>query len=219
MIHVTNNILDGLAGPAGPQGIPGAAGPAPFTILGAYNNGADYTFGDAVYYNGGTYVRTGNPNNPGYPPTPGEINASWTPIADKGASGTAGATTTYASTWAGTGLAYTNTPVTARYIKNGDLIQVSISVVCTTVTNFGTGGYTITLPFAPVSAPLIRGTITIGTTIYDLLGICSPGSTIVELKYWSGNQTSIAANIDHANPGTFTTSSKFDLYGSYIAQP
>ena len=26
MIHVTNNILDGLAGPAGPQGIPGTSG-------------------------------------------------------------------------------------------------------------------------------------------------------------------------------------------------
>ena len=80
----------------GQQGAVGAAGPAgadgdtPFTLVGAYDNGADYTYGDAVYYNGGTYVRTGNPNNPGYPPTPGSINASWTPIADKGDQGTAG---------------------------------------------------------------------------------------------------------------------------------
>jgi len=68
----------------GADGEDGTDGVTPFTILGEYNNGADYTYGDAVYYNGGTYVRTGNPNNPGYPPTPGEINASWTPIADKG---------------------------------------------------------------------------------------------------------------------------------------
>ena len=68
----------------GEDGTDGVDGVTPFTILGDYNNGADYTYGDAVYYNGGTYVRTGNPNNPGYPPTPGEINGSWTPIADKG---------------------------------------------------------------------------------------------------------------------------------------
>lgn len=67
-----------------PKGQDGAPGTTPFTILGEYNNGADYTYGDAVYYSGGTYVRTGNPNNPGYPPTPGSINESWTPIADKG---------------------------------------------------------------------------------------------------------------------------------------
>jgi hypothetical protein len=82
--------IPGPIGPTGPQGETGAigaTGPSPFTILGAYNNGADYTYGDAVYYDGGTYVRTGNPNNPGYPPTPGSINASWTPIVDKGQSG------------------------------------------------------------------------------------------------------------------------------------
>ncbi|MFN9960364.1 MAG: hypothetical protein ACK55I_45355, partial [bacterium] len=36
--------------------------------------------------------RTGNPLNPGYPPTPGVINESWTPVADGGATGFTGAT-------------------------------------------------------------------------------------------------------------------------------
>jgi hypothetical protein len=66
------------------------AGTTPFTIVGEYNNGLDYGYGAAVYYNGGTYVRTGNPNNPGYPPTVGAVNASWTPVAEKGAQGEPG---------------------------------------------------------------------------------------------------------------------------------
>ena len=35
---------------------------------GGYNNGADYTYGDVVLYNGVLYERISNPNNPGYPP-------------------------------------------------------------------------------------------------------------------------------------------------------
>ena len=68
-----------------PKGENGADGATPFTLIGAYDNGASYNLGIAVYYNGGTYVRTGNPLNPGYPPEVGAINASWTPIAEKGA--------------------------------------------------------------------------------------------------------------------------------------
>ena len=71
-----------------PKGQDGAPGATPFTLIGAYDNGASYNLGIAVYYNGGTYVRTGNPLNPGYPPEVGAINASWTPIAEKGEPGT-----------------------------------------------------------------------------------------------------------------------------------
>jgi hypothetical protein len=81
----------GPQGDTGATGATGATGPRPFTILGTYNNGMDYGYDDAVYYQGGTYIRTGNPNNPGYPPTPGAVNASWTPLADKGDTGDAGA--------------------------------------------------------------------------------------------------------------------------------
>lgn len=71
-----------------PKGQDGAPGATPFTLIGEYDNGASYNLGIAVYYNGGTYVRTGNPLNPGYPPEVGAINASWTPIAEKGEPGT-----------------------------------------------------------------------------------------------------------------------------------
>jgi hypothetical protein len=137
------------------------------------------------------------------------------PTGATGATGPAPAKQTYAATWSGTGLAFTGTPVTAHYQQTGDQVQVSISVVCTNVTNFGTGQYSMTLPVAPNSAPLIRGTLTIGSNIYNLVGIAAAGSTTMTLWYWSGNPTQ-ATLFDHNSPGNMATSSKFDLYGSYL---
>lgn len=77
-------------GDTGATGATGATGPAPWTLIGAYDNGYSYNLGDAVTYQGGFYYRTGNPLNPGYPPTPGSINASWTPVADRGEQGIQG---------------------------------------------------------------------------------------------------------------------------------
>jgi hypothetical protein len=70
----------------------GATGPLPWNFIGVYDNGASYNLNDAVTYAGGYYYRTGNPLNPGYPPTPGSITASWTPVADGGATGLQGDT-------------------------------------------------------------------------------------------------------------------------------
>ena len=47
----------------------------PPNFQGAYNNGADYAIGDIILADGNPYgiagayyIRSGNPNNPGYPP-------------------------------------------------------------------------------------------------------------------------------------------------------
>lgn len=48
---------------AGPMAFNGSFG----TYVGAYNNGADYSPGDTVLYDGNYYTRVGEPN-PGYPP-------------------------------------------------------------------------------------------------------------------------------------------------------
>jgi len=77
----------GDKGDPGDKGDRGEVGSAPWRFVGPYNNGVDYGLGDAVTYLGGFYYRTGNPLNPGYPPEPGIINASWTPVADGVASG------------------------------------------------------------------------------------------------------------------------------------
>jgi hypothetical protein len=81
----------GNTGPTGPTGAQGDTGPTPWTLPATvYDNGVSYNIGDAVTYQGGYYYRTGNPLNPGYPPTPGSINASWTPVADRGEIGPTG---------------------------------------------------------------------------------------------------------------------------------
>ena len=86
----------GPAGSTGPigatgSGATGATGPLPWDLPATvYDNGASYAIGAAVIYAGGYYYRTGNPGNPGYPPIPGQITASWTPVADGGLTGSTG---------------------------------------------------------------------------------------------------------------------------------
>jgi hypothetical protein len=143
------------------------------------------------------------------------------PTGATGATGATGpnpATQTYTPTWSGTGLTFTGTPATGTYIRIGDLVQVSLSVVCTNVTNFGTGQYSLTLPVGALNSPMVRGTLTIGADVYNLLGIASPSSTTMTLWYWAGNP-SVATLFDHNSPGNMTTGTTFNLYGSYIAAP
>jgi hypothetical protein len=82
---------EGPQGIEGPQGPIGLTGPTPWTLPATvYDNGFAYPLGAAVTFQGGYYYRTGNPLNPGYPPTPGSISPSWTPVADAGAQGPQG---------------------------------------------------------------------------------------------------------------------------------
>ena len=60
----------------------------------------------------------------------------------------------YTSAFTATGLTFTGTGVTAPgynsyYVKTGALVTFYIEVLCTTVTNFGTGQFALSLPFLP----------------------------------------------------------------------
>jgi len=60
----------------------------------------------------------------------------------------------YTSDFTATGLAFTGTGATAPgynsyYLKHGSLVMFYIEILCTTVTNFGTGQYSMSLPFLP----------------------------------------------------------------------
>jgi hypothetical protein len=60
----------------------------------------------------------------------------------------------YTSDFIATGLTYTGTGATAPgynsyYVKNGALVTFYIEIICSTVTNFGTGQYSMSLPFLP----------------------------------------------------------------------
>jgi hypothetical protein len=175
---------------------------------------------DIHYSNSGGVGPQGAPGgvgNTGATGPQGPTGATGTtgPIGPTGATGPNPSKQTYAAVWSGTGLAFTGTPVTAHYQQTGDHVQLSISVDCATVTNFGSGQYSMTLPVAPLNAPLIRGTLTIGASRYNLVGIATAGSTTMTLWYWAGNPV-VATLFDHNSPANMQTSSKFDLYGSYL---
>jgi hypothetical protein len=121
-----------------PKGANGADGATPFTLIGAYDNGASYNLGIAVYYNGGTYVRTGNPLNPGYPPEVGAINASWTPIAEKGADSIAPTSGTWGHDFfEESGLTTETYDTVADYYKVGELVYFDLNVNLGYVTDWG----------------------------------------------------------------------------------
>ena len=67
-IPLANSTNSGLFSPAEKAKLAIALVSVGVSYLGAYNNGADYTYGDVVLYNGVLYERISNPNNPGYPP-------------------------------------------------------------------------------------------------------------------------------------------------------
>jgi hypothetical protein len=71
--------LDGKATAAQGALADTALQPEPVDYQGAYNNGADYSPGQVVSYNGELYIRIGEPN-PGYPP-PGSYWAAFDPSA------------------------------------------------------------------------------------------------------------------------------------------
>jgi hypothetical protein len=78
-INTLQSEIDGKATAAQGAKADTALQPEPVDYQGAYNNGADYSPGQVVSYNGELYIRIGEPN-PGYPP-PGSYWAAFDPSA------------------------------------------------------------------------------------------------------------------------------------------
>jgi hypothetical protein len=78
-INTLQSEIDGKATAAQGAKADTALQPEPVDYQGAYNNGADYSPGQVVSYNGELYIRIGEPN-PGYPP-PGSYWAVFDPSA------------------------------------------------------------------------------------------------------------------------------------------
>jgi hypothetical protein len=126
----------------------------------------------------------------------------------------------YAPVWSGTGLTFTGTPAVGQYSRVGKMITFYIKVNCTTVTNFGTGQYFLTLPFAPFNNFVFRnGGLhdTSGNVHYSILGDSHAGSTSLELLY-SRVQGSHAQDdpFDHNSPLTLATADFFYISGTYF---
>ena len=126
----------------------------------------------------------------------------------------------YSPVWSGTGLTFTNTPVTGSYIKIGNLITVQIDVLYTTVTNFGTGQYSLTLPLASKYHTDVYGGSAHDTLPslkhYSLKGHLIPSSTTMTL--WQHASSGEDEPMDFNTPFNATTEDKFHMSFSYICE-
>jgi hypothetical protein len=127
----------------------------------------------------------------------------------------------YSPVWSGTGLAFTGTPATGTYIKIGNLIQVQISVDFDNVSNFGTGQYSLTLPFpskyhTDVYGGSVHNTVNQGVDHYSLKGHLSDGSSTFTI--WNIKSSAADEPFDHNSPINLTTADLFHMSFSYICE-
>ena len=126
----------------------------------------------------------------------------------------------YSPVWSGTGLTYTNTPATGSYIKIGNFVMLQIDVLYTTVTNFGTGQYSLTLPFASKYHTDVYGGSAHDTlpTLrhYSLKGHLSPSSTTMTL--WQHAGSGADEPMDFNTPISADVDDKFHMSFSYICE-
>jgi hypothetical protein len=127
---------------------------------------------------------------------------------------------TYNPVWSGTGLAFTGTPAIGSYLKLGNLVILQIDVLYTTVTNFGTGQYSLTLPFASKYHTDVYGGSAHDTsptlTHYSLKGHLTPASSSMTL--WQHAGSSADAPMDFNTPFNALTDDKFHMSFSYICE-
>ncbi len=127
----------------------------------------------------------------------------------------------YSSVWAGTGLVFTGTPTTASYIKIGNLVQVQIDVLFTTVTNFGTGQYSLTLPFpskyhTDVYGGSVHDITNQGIDHYSIKGHLTPGS--VTMTIWDMASASQDEPMTNNQPFNLAQADRFHMSFSYICE-
>jgi len=127
----------------------------------------------------------------------------------------------YSPTWSGDGLAFTGTPATGYYIKIGNFIQVQISVDFDNVSNFGTGQYSLTLPFpsqyhTDVYGGSVHDVVNQGVDHYSLKGHLSDGSSTFTI--WNIKSSAADEPFDYNSPIGLTTADLFHMSFSYICE-
>jgi hypothetical protein len=120
----------------------------------------------------------------------------------------------------GTGFTQTSNPATGTYLKYGSMVVVNIFVPFSNVTNFGSGQYSVTLPFpaknhVDVFAGSIHNTGP-STDHYSLKGHLADESSSMSLWYISG--ASRDEPFDHNSPITLNTTDLFHMHFIYEIQ-
>lgn len=135
-----------------------------------------------------------------------------------------GLTTTinsYNSVWSATGLSYTGNPVEAFYVKIGNLVTVQLDVEFDNVSNFGSGQYSLTLPFASkyhtdVYGGSIHKVVNQGVDHYSIKGHLSDGST--SFTIWAIGSNAADQPFNYNTPVNIDTDDKFHMSFSYICE-
>lgn len=112
-------------------------------------------------------------------------------------------------------------PIEAYYVKIGNLVIVQIDVPMTNVDDFGSDGYTLTLPFnskyhTDVYGGSIHKIVNQGTDHYSIKGHLADGSTVFTL--WAIGSNAADQNFTHTAPVNLTSADKFHMSFSYICE-
>lgn len=130
--------------------------------------------------------------------------------------------TTYAVTWGATGNSIGNGHLVGSYCKIGRIVHVNIVLAGGSSTNWGSGGYSFSLPFAAnISATLPSGTIAwTGSTVAAQSGgttFYAFGSMIraADASNVYGIVNGSASFMGAANPATWTTTATISIDITY----
>jgi hypothetical protein len=128
--------------------------------------------------------------------------------------------TSYNPVWSGTGLAFTGTPAVGSYVKVGSVVTVQIDVEFDNVSNFGTGQYSLTLPFdSRYHTDVYGGSVhDVGGTTdhHSLKGHLETNSSTMTI--WSLKSSAQDEPFDHNSPIVLTTADKFHMSFTYICE-
>jgi hypothetical protein len=127
--------------------------------------------------------------------------------------------TSFTPVWSGTGLAYSG-GATGDYTVFGNQVFVNINIAFTGVTNFGTGQYSITLPFtAAKHQDVFAGSVhddNSPVVHWSLKGHLTAGSNVMTLWYLSAQGNKLRDEpFKYNDPFTLATPDEFHLSFNY----
>ena len=144
----------------------------------------------------------------------------YNPVGSGGGDVPFSSVTSYNPVWSGTGLIVTGTPAVGSYVKVGIVVTVQIDVEFDNVTNFGTGQYSLTLPFNSRYHTDVYGgsvhKVGASTDHYSLKAHLVPSSSTASI--WALSSSSQDQPFDHNSPVILTTADKFHMSFTYICE-
>lgn len=114
------------------------------------------------------------------------------------------------------GFAQSTNPATGRYTKHGTIVHASLTVPLTNVTTFGTGQYSIDLPFTAYShTDVWAGTVhdTSTSSFYSIKGHVDAGSS--QMTLWYVSSISKDEPFDYNSPFSLDNADLFHMSFAY----